>query len=161
MKQKMLEATRKELKMNPSHFEHLPPFIKREIEKISEKIQPLLKKNSTYFLFGFPLMLVGILNIMMYFTQGNINMDSALIPGLYAIMAAVGLALFQESKSLRKQINIIGKEHMVERIKQSEVMEEAKKKKYILTVEKQTKMDLQPFFNFLTEEDKEQKNSYF
>lgn len=147
--------------MNPSHFEHLPPFIKREIEKISDKIQPLLKKNSTYFLFGFPLMIVGILNIMMYFTQGNINIDSALIPGAYALMAAVGLALFQESRLLRKEINTIGKEHMVERIKQSDIMTEGKKKNYILTVEKQKKMDLQPFFKFLTEENKEQKNSYF
>lgn len=147
--------------MNPSHFEHLPPFIKKEMEKIAEKVQPLLKKNTTYFMFGLPLMLVGGLNIAMHYTQGSLTMNSILMPAIYALMAAIGLALFQESRGLKKQIHRIGKAHMVERIKQSDIIEENRKQIYILTVEKQTKMDLQPFFKFLTEENKERQNTYF
>lgn len=147
--------------MNLSQFEHLPPFIKREMESIAEKIQPLLKKNTTYFMLGFPLMLVGIINILMHFTYGSWDMSSILIPAVYALMSAIGVALFQESRGLKKQIHHIAKAHIVARIKQSDVMTDDKKNIYISSVQKQPKMDLQLFFKFLTEENRERQSSYF
>ncbi|WP_067839968.1 DUF5392 family protein [Amphibacillus sediminis] len=140
--------------MNPIQFEQLPPFIKREMDKISEKIRPLMKKVSTYSMFGFPLMLIGIFNMVIPFLNQEFSMESLLVPGVYALVAAIGVALFKESNFLKKQIHQIGKNYMVERINRSELMEADEKERYIAHVKKYVKMDLQPFFRFLTEENR-------
>ncbi|SEN67126.1 hypothetical protein SAMN04488134_101603 [Amphibacillus marinus] len=140
--------------MNSAQFEQLPPFIKREMDLISEKIRPIMKKVSTYYMFGFPLMLIGILNMVLPFINTDFAMETLLIPAIFALVAAIGIALFKESRFLRKQIHRIGKDYMVERISKSEVMEDSEKSRYITNVKKQVRMDLQPFFKFLTEENK-------
>ena len=45
-------------KMNSAQFERLPHFIKKEMDSISEKIRPMMKKISTYYIFGLPLMVI-------------------------------------------------------------------------------------------------------
>ena len=147
--------------MNSAQFERLPHFIKKEMDSISEKIRPMMKKVSTYYIFGLPLMVIGVLNIIFLFFDNEIAMESYFTPIIYALLAAVGLALFNESRMLKKEIHEVGKEYIVKRINKSELMEEAEKTRYISTVQKQVKMDLQPFFKFLTEENKRNHKDYF
>ncbi|MBM7540373.1 DUF5392 family protein [Amphibacillus cookii] len=147
--------------MNPAQFEQLPPFIKQEMDVISAKIRPLMKKVSAYYMFGFPLMLIGLLSMGMYLFDNSLNVETMMIPSVYALIAAAGVALFKESRFLKKQIHQVGKNYMVERIDKSEIIEEEEKNHYIKTVKKQVKMDLQPFFKFLTEENKRKHIDYF
>ncbi|CQR47881.1 hypothetical protein BN1058_02213 [Paraliobacillus sp. PM-2] len=146
--------------MNPLLFENMPPFIRREMEKITQQIQPLMKKNSKYMMFAFPLMLVGGFNLVVMFFQGGFSFDMLPITGIYALSAAIGIALFKESKFMNKKIHQIGKEHIIERIKMSRIIGDDKKNVYIKMVKNQSKMSLQVFFNFLTEENQEKQNMY-
>mgnify|MGYP005850118267 CR=1 FL=1 len=144
--------------MNPLLFNNMPPFIKKEMEKITEQIQPLMKKNSKYVMFAFPLMLVGGINLLILFIQNAWNMD--MVTGLYALMTAIGLALYKESKHVNKRIHQIGKEHMIKRIKTSRIVADEKKKAYVKLVKEHSKMSLKTFFNFLNEENKQRQNLY-
>lgn len=148
-------------KMNSAQFERLPHFIKKEMESISEKIRPLMKKVSTYYIFGLPLMLTGILNILFYLFDDGTNMDDYLVLILYTFLAALGLALFNESRLLKKEIHQVGKDYIIERINKSELMEDDEKNRYIASVKQQVKMDLQPFFRFLAEENKRNQDGLF
>lgn len=147
-------------KMNPLLFDNMPPFIKREMEKITQQIQPLMKKNSKYVMFAFPLMLVGGFNLIVMFFQGAYSFDMLPITGLYALFTAIGIALFKESKFMNKKIHQVGKQQIIERIQMSRIIGEEKKNAYIEMVKNQSKMSLQVFFNFLTEENKEKQNMY-
>ncbi|GAA5417281.1 hypothetical protein Pryu01_02344 [Paraliobacillus ryukyuensis] len=146
--------------MNPLLFENMPPFIKREMEKITEQIQPLMKKNSKYVMFAFPLMIVGGFNLLLTFFQGGVGFDQLLVPSIYALITAIGIALYKESKHVNKQIHRIGKNHMIERIETSSIIADDKKNAYINMVKKHSKMSLQIFINFLTEENKQKQNMY-
>jgi len=147
--------------MNSAQFERMPHFIKKEMDSISEKIRPMMKKISAYHIFGLPMMVIGIINILFLIFDSEMVIDNYLIPIIYALLAASGLALFKESRTLKKEIHEVGKDHIIERINQSKIMEEAEKSRYIQSVQRQVKMDLQPFFKFLTEENKRNNTNYF
>ncbi|GAA4071034.1 YwnF family protein [Amphibacillus indicireducens] len=147
--------------MNSAQFERLPHFIKKEMDSISEKIRPIMKKVSTYYIFGFPLMLIGMLNILFLIFDHNITVDNYIVPVVYAFFAALGLAMFNESRLLKKEIHEVGKDYIIERINQSEIMEDDEKNRYIASVRNQVKMDLQPFFKFLTEENKRTQGHFY
>ncbi|MFB1051619.1 DUF5392 family protein [Paraliobacillus sp. JSM ZJ581] len=146
--------------MNSLLFENMPPFIKKEMEKITQQIQPLMKKNSKYIMFAFPFMLVGGLNLIVMFFQDAYSFDMLPVTGIYALITAIGIALFKESKFMSKKIHQVGKEHIIERMEMSRIIGEEKKNAYIKMVKNQSKMSLQVFFNFLTEENKEKQNMY-
>mgnify|MGYP001058598554 CR=1 FL=1 len=148
------------VKMNSAQFERLPHFIKKEMDSISEKIRPIMKKVSTYYIFGLPLMLIGIFNIILLFIDSHLVIDNYLIPIFYAFLAALGLAMFNESRQLKKEIHKVGKDYIIERISKSEIMEKAEKDRYIASIKNQVKMDLQPFFRFLTEENRRSSDHY-
>lgn len=147
--------------MNSAQFERLPHFIKKEMDSISEKIRPIMKKVSTYYIFGLPMMVIGVLNIIFLLIDNESAMDNSWIPIVSALLAALGLALYNESRFLKKEIHVVGKDYIIERINNSELMEESEKTRYIKSVEKQVKMDLQPFFKFLTEENKRHHKHFF
>ncbi|WP_440895090.1 YwnF family protein [Amphibacillus sp. Q70] len=147
--------------MNSAQFERLPHFIRKEMESISEKIRPLMKKVSTYYIFGLPLMLIGILNILFFLFDNGLDMESYLVPIVYAFFAALGLALFNESRLLKKEIHQVGKDYIIERINKSELMGDEEKNRYIASIKRQVKMDLQPFFKFLAEENKRNQDAFF
>ena len=149
------------VKMNSAQFERLPYFIKKEMDSISEKIRPIMKKVSTYYIFGLPLMMIGILNILFLIFDDSIALDNYLVPVFYAFLAAVGLAMFNESRLLKKEIHEVGKDYIIERINKSELMEDDEKNRYINSVKQQVKMDLQPFFKFLTEENKRTHKHFY
>ena len=149
------------VKMNSAQSERLPHFIKKEMDSISEKIRPIMKKVSTYYIFGLPLMTIGILNILFLIFDDSITLDNYLVPVVYAFFAALGLAMFNESRLLKKEIHEVGKDYIIERINKSELMEDDEKNRYIDSVQKQVKMDLQPFFKFLTEENKRTHEHFY
>lgn len=122
------------------------------MQAITEKVKPLVKKNSRYFMIGLPMMVVSFMNLFFLFIQGGWNQDRLVPLGIYALLAAIGMALFKESKHINKKMQEIGAEHIIERIHTSEHMNEYKKKEYITLVKEQPKLGLQTFINFLTEE---------
>ncbi|QDP41772.1 DUF5392 family protein [Radiobacillus deserti] len=141
--------------MNPMMFQKMPHYIQREMEAISEKIRPLMKKSSLYTSIAFPMIIVSIINIfVLLFTNGLSNgLSISLI--IFALMAAVGMALSKESKFLRKEIQKQSNQHILKRIEQSEVVPESTKNKFIQMVKQQPVLGFHTFVTFLEEEEKE------
>ncbi|MRG85877.1 DUF5392 family protein [Salinibacillus xinjiangensis] len=138
--------------MNPMMFKHMPGFVKKELEAISEVLHPYLKKHSKYLVFALPLLTFSVFNLFFYLITGNLYLDMIPTLAIYALMASIGLALYKESRYVKKEIENIGMEHMINRIKNSEHMNDYSKESYINTIKEQPKLGFQPFIDFLTEE---------
>ncbi|SEM21649.1 hypothetical protein SAMN05192533_101453 [Mesobacillus persicus] len=133
----------------------LPNHIKKEIDKLQEVLHPISKKITRYSIWTFPLIAVSIFNLAGLFLFGQVNQESAPMILFLAIMGAIGMALYKEIKIQRKEIKKLSAEYMVERIKNSEVANEYRKKEYIALIQEQSinKM-IAHFIHFLNEEDR-------
>jgi hypothetical protein len=137
-----------------NHFllKRMPAFIKNELQIIMDVLQPLLKKHSKYLYISIPLMAFSIITLVIRLITGGWYLEG--IPGLtiFAFMAALGVALYKESKSVKKDIEKTGMEHIINRINESEHMNDYSKKKYIQAIKSQPKLSFHAFLNFLNEE---------
>lgn len=138
--------------MGPVVFKNLPSFIRHELEIITNAIQPKMKKFSKYRFFSIPLIIIPAMNLLMLLIAGEWYVDSLPILSIYALMAAIGMALYKESKVIQKEIEKISVEHMIKRINKSELLNEHAKKNYIETIKSQPKISFQAFMEFLNEE---------
>ncbi|WP_080848545.1 DUF5392 family protein [Cytobacillus gottheilii] len=130
----------------------MPAFIKKELEKLEEKIQPVMKKASKYVLFSYPLIFISIMNLFLVLFGMTTTENAALTIMIYAIIGAVGMALSKEGKLLRKDILKRTAEYIIERINKSEDASESLKNKYIMLVKGQPFLLIQHFIEFLKEE---------
>ncbi|UOQ48473.1 DUF5392 family protein [Gracilibacillus caseinilyticus] len=135
----------------------VPSFMKIELEKLFNKISPLMKKNARYMMFAMPLLLISILNLIFFLFFGGFDNGMLAIVIVYALMAAVGLALYKESKHIKKKIRELEMEHIVSRIEKSNIVNDYQKKDYISLIKSHPKMGLQTFLNFLNEENERKK----
>ncbi|MDX8044504.1 DUF5392 family protein [Gracilibacillus sp. S3-1-1] len=140
-----------------SLFNNIPAFMKNELEKLFAKINPLMKKNAKYMMFAMPLLFISVFNLIFFLFFGGFENSMLAIPVIYALMAAVGLALYKESKHIKKEIRQLETEYIVTRIEKSSILNERKKKDYISIIKTQPKLNLQTFMNFLTEENDRRK----
>lgn len=143
--------------MNNFMMKNMPAFIEKEIEVVTDKLKPLLKKGSRYTLFAMPLIAVSFVNLLLLLIQGGWNLDNLPILGIYALMAAIGIALYKESKHVKKEIQQIGMEHFIKRINNSEHVNDYQKQEYINTIKNKPKFGFHTFLNFLTEEDQRKR----
>ncbi|MFC4559019.1 DUF5392 family protein [Virgibacillus kekensis] len=137
---------------NNNTMENMPSFIERELETITELVKPRIKKSSKYMMIAIPLLGISIVNLFLLFVTTGWSLDTMIAPGIYALVGAIGAALFRESKLTNKEIRKIGMKHIIERINKSEHVDDDAKKKYIKNIKSQPKFGLQTFINFLTEE---------
>lgn len=135
----------------------IPSFIKIELEKLFHKLSPLMKKNTKYMMFAMPLLFISVFNLIFFLFFGGFENGMTTIILVYALMAAVGMALYKETKHIKKKILALEVEHIVTRIEKSEVMNDYKKKDYISLIKNQPKIGIQTFMNFLTEEHERRK----
>ncbi|ENH96432.1 hypothetical protein J416_10881 [Gracilibacillus halophilus YIM-C55.5] len=143
--------------MLPFTTGQLPSFVKIELERLFEKISPLMKKNTRYKMFAIPLLFVSLVNIVYFlFFEGFANHMIAMVL-IYALMAAVGLALYKESKHIKRRMKTMELEHILNRIDKSEVINEYKKQDYITSIKNQPRLGMQAFMNFLAEENERKR----
>lgn len=131
--------------------------MKNELEKLFNKINPLIKKNAKYMMFAIPLLFISVFNLIFFLFFGGFSNGMVAVGVVYALMAAVGMALYKESKHIKKEIKKLEMEHMVTRIEKSDILNEHKKRDYISLIKSQPKMGIQTFINFLTEENDRRK----
>lgn len=127
----------------------LPIFVKTELERLFEKLSPLMRKNAKYRIFSLPLLFISILNLLFWLFIDGLDRGLLIV---YALIAAIGLALYKESSHIKKQNSAIEKEHIVNRIQTSDIINDYKKKDYLSMLETQPRMRLHTFLQFLTEE---------
>ncbi|MFD1361804.1 DUF5392 family protein [Lentibacillus salinarum] len=143
--------------MNPFTTRGMPSFIEREMEIIDELVKPKLKKSSKYMFVAIPLLTISIINLFFMLVINGYNQDMMIALGIYALLGAIGAALYKESRHVNKEIRQIGMEHIIQRIKSSEHVNDYTKDHYINHIKAKPKFGLQTFFNFLSEEQQRRK----
>jgi TRAP-type C4-dicarboxylate transport system permease large subunit len=133
----------------------VPAFVKRELEKLEEKITPIMKKASKYMFISYPLIFISVLNLFLVLFGMATPENAALTVVVYAVIGAVGMALSKEGKLLRKDTLKRTADYIIERINKSEDASESMKKKYIMLVKGQQILLIQHFIEFLKEEKRE------
>jgi len=130
----------------------MPHFIKKEFEKLQESLEPTVRKASKYGLWAFPLILLSLFNFvsLLFFASAR----STIVIVIYAIIGAVGLALYKEAKFQRKAIRTVSFNYIIKRISESEVAPESLKKKYLSQIKNQPAMTFNYFIGFLEEENR-------
>lgn len=134
---------------------NLPHFVMREIEKLEEIIAPLLKKASRYYLWSIPLVFVSLFNLIFLLIFDSNNISSMLpVVIIYAVLGALGLALFKESKYKRKEIEKLSSKYIIDRMNKSVVITENVKNEYISMVKNKPANAIEYFIRFLQDENR-------
>ncbi|WP_053362973.1 YwnF family protein [Bacillus sp. FJAT-27251] len=131
----------------------MPGYIKRELDQLQEVIGPYMKKISKYSIWTLPLLLVSAFNLIFMIFTGDINGENALAIGLFALMGAIGAALFKEVRIQQKELRKKSANYMIDRIKNSEIANDFHKKQYIQQIKNEpASKTINLFINFLIEE---------
>lgn len=131
------------------------PFIKKEMEKIQAKIAPLLKKNFFYTIISLPLIVFSLFNLFILIFQTADRSVLSII--VFALCAAIGMALIKETKYNNKEIQSKSFAYIEKRIKASENINEYSKKHYLDRLYKQPFQSMEIFFEFLLQEERNKK----
>lgn len=143
-----------------NHFivtNNLSEHIKKELEAIQKLILPLAKKTSKYMFWTYPLIGISLINIVYLLFFAPEFMDNKFLLILYSILGALGLALYKEIRLNKKEIQKIGTQYIIERMKKSRFVGEDRKTYYIRTVEKLPVQALDFFIRFLQEEERNKR----
>jgi len=136
-----------------------PEYIKKEIEAIQNLILPVARKTSKYMLWTFPLLTISLVNLvyLLAFTPKTEDTVGSLV--LFAILGALGMALWKETKLNKKEIEKIGLVYIVDRIQKSRVVSEDRKNYYLKKVKEQPVEAMTNFIKFLQEENRTTRTS--
>ena len=106
--------------MNNFVFKQMPSYVEREMKIITDHVKPLLKKSSRYTFIAIPMSMVSFMNLFFLIVYNGVNKEVMGSLILFAVFAAIGMALYKESKFLRKEIQQKSNQYIIERIKKSE-----------------------------------------
>ncbi|KAF1677983.1 DUF5392 family protein [Bacillus mexicanus] len=144
--------------MNFYRVEQMPGFIKSEMQKIQKAVQPFMKKTVVYRFLAIPIAAFSLFQLAVFLFHASADWKSLINAGLFALLAALGLAFFKEAGYQHKQIQKTIYIYMLNRIKKSEILSEDRKNSYTQQI-KEEPFAMRSFVEFLTEEDR-RKNLY-
>src|SRR5699024_3857623 len=98
-----------------------------------------------------------IINLFFMLIITGYNQDMMIALGVYALLGAIGAALYKESRHVNKEIWQIGLDHIIQRIKYSQHVNDYTKDKYVNNIKAKPKFGLHTFCNFLSEEQRRKK----
>jgi uncharacterized protein (DUF927 family) len=128
----------------------MPSNIKREIEQLQKILSPLMKKISKYAFWTMPLMGISIMNLVYLLFFGQVTRESIPAVIIFAVIGALGFALFKEVKLQQKELQKLSSIYIIERINKSEIATDNQKKEYISLIKEQPESKaMSHFINFL------------
>lgn len=133
------------------------PFIKKEMEKIQAKIAPLLKKNLIFTFISLPLIVFSLFNLYLLLFHSTNRSEITLPIILFALSAAIGMALMKETKYNNKEIQSRSFAYIEKRIKSSKDINDYSKEHYLNRLYKQPFQSMEIFFEFLKQEERNKK----
>lgn len=140
--------------MNNLIFKQMPNYVEREMEIIMEHVKPLLKKSSRYSFIAVPVTMVSLINLFFVLVYNGVNKEVMGSLIVFSVLAAVGIALYKESKIVQKEIQQKTNTYIIERIKKSEYVLDHQKREFIKLVNEKPILGFNTFVNFLEEENK-------
>jgi hypothetical protein len=140
--------------MNNFVFKQMPSYVEREMKIITDHVKPLVKKSSRYTFIAIPMSMMSLMNLFFLIIYNGVNKEVMGSVILFAVFAAIGMALFKESKFLQKEIQQKSNQYIIERIKKSEAVLDYQKREFITLINEQPVLGFHTFINFLEEENK-------
>lgn len=140
--------------MNNLIFKQMPNYVEREMEIITDHVKPLLKKSSMYSFIAVPITMVSLINLFFTLVYNGVNKEAMGTLIVLSVLAAVGIALFKESKFLQKEIQTKTNNYIIDRINKSEYVLDYQKREFIKLVNEKPILGFNTFVNFLEEENK-------
>lgn len=139
--------------MHFSNRERTAELVRKEFEKMHEKIKPIYLRSLIYAIVSAPLFSFSIVN--MYFILFNLegNYSVGLPLTLFSVIAAFSVALFVEALHKNKEIKKTSVEFIKDRIILSKFMDDDRKEGYLKKVESNPKEAFKIFVDFLVHED--------
>ena len=127
--------------------------------QLQSTLSPLLKKNMKYRLLSTVMIGFSIINLFFLLFKGESLPISKIALGIYALVGAVGFALLKENKHNQKEIVKMSQKYMLERMKKSNYLTDARKSNYYKRVNDQPLFAMNVFFEFLSEEQQRMNRS--
>ncbi|WP_148358795.1 DUF5392 family protein [Peribacillus simplex] len=137
----------------------IPGFMQAEMAQLQSTLSPLLKKNMKYRLLSTVMIGFSIINLFFLLFKGESLPISKIALGIYALVGAVGFALLKENKHNQKEIVKMSQKYMLERMKKSIYLTDARKSNYYKRVNDQPLFAMNVFFEFLSEEQQRMNRS--
>lgn len=128
---------------------NIPGFMQDEIEQLQLKLSPLLKKNMKYGFFSTVMIGFSIINLFFLLFKNDSLPISKIALGIYALVGAVGFALLKENKHNQREIVKMSQKYMLERIKKSNYLTDARKNNYFKRVNEHPLTAMNVFLSFL------------
>lgn len=147
------------MKVKMLQSEDFPPFVKKEIERLEQALEPDIKKTTTYSFWALPLIIISFFNVVFLLTVTPAGYFPLSI--FYALIGAVGLAFSKEARRRQKEVMKRSADYMVERIEKSDAAEMVVKQKYTVLVQQQPVKSFTYFVEFLEEENKAKRISLY
>lgn len=139
---------------------NIPRFMQAEIEQLQAKLSPLLKKNMKYGFLSTVMIGFSVINLFFLLFKNESLSTSNIALGIYALIGAVGFALLKENKHNQKEIARMSRKYMLERIKKSRYVTDARKSNYYKKMNEQPLYAMNVFFEFLAEEQQRKDQSF-
>ncbi|CAH0267822.1 hypothetical protein SRABI84_03552 [Peribacillus simplex] len=137
----------------------IPRFMQAEMAQLQSTLSPLLKKNMKYRLLSTVMIGFSIINLFFLLFKGESLPISKIALGIYALVGAVGFSLLKENKHNQKEIVKMSQKYMLERMKKSNYLTDARKSNYYKRVNDQPLFAMNVFFEFLSEEQQRMNRS--
>lgn len=140
--------------MNNFIVKQLPSYIEREMEIITDRVKPLLKKSTMYSFLAIPISMVSLINIFFLLVYKGVNQEVMGSLIVFSLLGAIGIALFKESKFLQKEIQQMSNQYIMDRISKSEYVLDYQKNEFITLIKEKPILGFSTFVHFLEEENK-------
>lgn len=137
----------------------IPNYMQNELKKIQLKLNPLLKKNMKYGFFSTVMIGFSVINLFFLLFKNDSYPISKIALCIYALIGAIGIALLKENKYNQRKIVEMSQKYVLERMKKSNYLTEARKNNYYQKVNEQPFLAMNVLIEFLTEEEQKKSDS--
>lgn len=117
------------------------------------------EKSIIYRFLAFPLAAFSLFHLASLLIQAPSGRGALVSAGIFALLAALGLAFFKEAGYQRKQVQKTIRLYMLNRIRKSDILSEERKSAYTRLIAEEPSA-MKSFIEFLTEEDRKKEMLY-
>lgn len=141
------------------NINNIPHFMQNEVKKIQLKLNPLLKKSMKYGFFSTIMIAFSLINLFFLLFNNDSYPISKIALCIYALVGAIGFALKKENKHNKKEIVKMSQKYVLERMKKSGYLTDARKNNYYQKVNEHPLLTMNVFIEFLAEEEQKKNDS--
>ncbi|GEL08001.1 DUF5392 family protein [Salisediminibacterium halotolerans] len=134
--------------------ERFSAYVKHEVDALQKMLAPKMKKSLLYGAIAIPLIISSVFNLYFLLVHVPSGAEMVWFLLLFAVLGAVGMALFKESKFLTNDMRSESYVYMQERVKNSSLLNQELIDRYIHDLQSEPKKAMDTFIMFLEHEER-------